>query len=121
MFSERLAVVVTVRTDGLAARPRVRQLLSELGRLPSVDRVELEPFTPEEVAEFLAATGAGPADPELAAEVSRRTRGNPYFVRMLAPRQPWRRAARLDERLPRALLICWSAGSTVCPRRPEPS
>ena len=101
MFSERLAVVATVRTDGLAARPRVRQLLSELGRLPSVDRIDLEPFTPEEVAEFLASAGGGPAAPELAAEVFRRTRGNPYFVQTLAAGVAG--AGRLDERLPRAL------------------
>ena len=101
MFSERLAVVVTVRTDGLAARPRVRQLLSELGRLPSVERIDLEPFTPEEVAEFLASGRGGPAAPELVAEVSRRTRGNPYFVQTLAAGAA--AGEHLDERLPRAL------------------
>ncbi len=36
MVSERVMVVATVRTDGLAARPGVRRLLSELGRLPRV-------------------------------------------------------------------------------------
>ena len=34
MATERVAVVATVRTDGLANRPRLRRLVGELGRLP---------------------------------------------------------------------------------------
>jgi DNA-binding CsgD family transcriptional regulator/tetratricopeptide (TPR) repeat protein len=84
MASERLMVVATIRTDGLAARPRARQLLSELGRLPRVHRLDLEPFDAAEVAEYLARLGGSPTDPEVAAEVARRTRGNPYYVQTLA-------------------------------------
>ena len=78
MTSERLLVVATVRTDGLAARPRARRLLNDLGRLPSVHRLDLEPFDAAEVAEYLARVDGGPTDPDVAAEVFRRTRGNPY-------------------------------------------
>ena len=84
MLSERLVVVATVRTDGLAARPRLRQLLSEIGRLPSVERLDLEPFDAAEVAEYLARADVGGTDPDFATEVFRRTRGNPYYVQMLA-------------------------------------
>ena len=101
MSSERLAVVATVRTDGLAARPRVRQLLSELGRLPAVRRLDLEPFTPAEVAELLERLDGVPPSVELAADVARRTRGNPYYVQALAAGVGG--AARAGEALPRAL------------------
>jgi ATP/maltotriose-dependent transcriptional regulator MalT len=107
LTTERLLLVATVRTDGLAARPTVRRLLSELGRLPSVVRLDLEPFDGDEVAEFLAQVGERPVDPEYADEVARRTRGNPFYVQTLA------RSARsagsagttgsLDEAMPRAL------------------
>ncbi|MFC7598397.1 AAA family ATPase [Terrabacter sp. GCM10028922] len=101
MSSERLAVVATVRTDGVAARPRVRQLLSELGRLPTVRRLDLEPFSAAEVAEFLGLLDGDPPTVEVAAEVARRTRGNPYYIQALAAAVGG--VARVEEALPRAL------------------
>ena len=94
--SERLLLVATVRTDGLSAHPRGRRLVGELGRLPSVRRLDLAPFGPWEVARYLALVGAdgidgrgerdGPARDvdDLAAELFRRTGGNPFFVATLA-------------------------------------
>lgn len=84
MAAEHLVVVMTVRTEGLAGRPRVRQLLSEIGRLSTVQRVELDPFTETEVTAYLESTGGERVEPGLAAEVARRTGGNPYFVATLA-------------------------------------
>jgi DNA-binding CsgD family transcriptional regulator len=84
--NERLFLVATVRTDGLAARPQARRLVGELGRLPAVRRLDLRPFGVGEVADYLAGLADGaPAprvasDPHLAQEVFRRTGGNPYFV-----------------------------------------
>lgn len=101
MASERVLVVATVRTDGLAARPGVRRLLSELGRLPSVTRIDLAPFDAAEVAELLGqATGSDP-DPALAGEVLRRTGGNPYYAQTLAAAVA--QTGRVDEGIPRAL------------------
>lgn len=101
MSTERLAVVVTVRTDGLAARPAVRRLLSELARLPAVRRLDLDPFDEAEVAAFLERwAGVDPA-PEVATEVLRRTGGNPYYVQTLAADVA--RTGRVDEGVPRAL------------------
>ena len=86
--SERLLVVATVRTDGLSARPRARRLVGELGRLPSVRRLDLGPFDASEVAEYLTLVDVGGADPggvtDVATEVFRRTGGNAYFVATLA-------------------------------------
>lgn len=101
MRTERLLVVATVRTDGLAARPRVRQLLGELGRLPTVRRLDLAPFDAEEVAEYLAQAAGAPVDPAVAGEVRRRTGGNPYYVETLAPAVA--PTGEVDERIPRAL------------------
>ena len=81
--SERLVVVATVRTDGLKARPRIRRLLSDLGRLPRVQRLDLDPFDLDEVAAYLALADR-PSDPRTADEVLRRTGGNPYYVHVLA-------------------------------------
>jgi len=100
MLSERVVLVATVRTDGLAARPRVRRLVSELGRLPAVRRIDLAPFDATEVTQFLAEVGVGD-DPEVAAEVFRRTRGNPYYVRVLAAGAL--ESGSVDEAMPRAL------------------
>ena len=101
MSSERLAVVATVRTDGVAARPRVRALLSELGRLPTVRRLDLDPFTAAEAAELLELLDGVPVGVQLAAEVARRTRGNPYYIQALAAGAGG--AACVEETVPRAL------------------
>ena len=86
--AERLLVVATVRTDGLSARPRARRLVGELGRLPSVRRLDLAPFDAAEVAEYLALVDVGGSAPgratEVAADVFRRSGGNPFFVATLA-------------------------------------
>jgi DNA-binding CsgD family transcriptional regulator/tetratricopeptide (TPR) repeat protein len=101
MHSERVALVATVRTDGLAARPRVRRLLSELARLPRVRRLDLEPFDESEVARFLEEVGEGSVGPGIAAEVFRRTGGNPYYVRVLAAGVL--EVGSVDDAMPRAL------------------
>ncbi len=80
---ERLAVVMTLRSHGLASRSHLRQLLSEIGRLPGVDRLDLEPLDEAQVGELLShldPTG----DDSRAAELYRRTHGNPYYVETLA-------------------------------------
>ncbi len=101
MGSERLLVVATVRTDGLAARPRARRLVSELDRLPSVRRLDLPPFDTAEVAEYLARVHGSEIDPGVADEVVRRTRGNPYYVQTLAAGMG--ESGTIGDGLPRAL------------------
>jgi len=101
MTDERLVVVATVRTDGLAARPRTRQLVSELGRLPAVRRVDLEPLDAAEVREYVARLVGSDPEPAVAAEVLRRTGGNPYYVQTLAAGMS--PTGHLDDRIPRAM------------------
>jgi DNA-binding CsgD family transcriptional regulator/tetratricopeptide (TPR) repeat protein len=52
--SEPLSVVMTYRSDELHRRHPLRQVLSELERAPTVDRLGLAPFTRAEVAQQLA-------------------------------------------------------------------
>lgn len=82
--TERIAVVATLRTDGLAARPRTRRLVGELGRLEHVRRVDLAPLTAAEVSALLGHVGGAEPEPHMAEEVFRRTGGNPFFVQALA-------------------------------------
>lgn len=95
LAGERLLVVATVRTDGVAVRPGVRRLLGDLGRLPTVQRVDLAAFTEAEVADYLAAAGRPGPD---AGEVLRRTGGNPLYVATLAATDE-----PVGDRLPRDL------------------
>ena len=81
--SERLLVVATVRTDGVAARPRVRRLLGDLARLPSVERLDLGPLDEVAVGDYLGCLGV--TDARLGSEVFRRTGGHPYYLEVLAP------------------------------------
>ncbi len=83
LLAERLVVVATVRTDGLASRSVVRRLLSELGRLPAVQRLDLAAWTRTEVEAYLAHTGT-PLEPDAVDELVQRTSGNPYYVQALA-------------------------------------
>lgn len=82
--TERIAVVATLRTDGLAARPRTRRLVGELGRLEPVRRLDLAPLTAEEVSTLLGHVAGAAPESQVADEVFRRTGGNPFFVRALA-------------------------------------
>ena len=81
--SQRLCVVATYRADDLHRQHPLRPLLAELRRNGRVRRVELAPFAPAEVAEYLAAaTGARPS-PDTVAAVVDRTEGNAYFIEEL--------------------------------------
>src|SRR5436305_1891232 len=68
---ERVAVVLTYRTDELHRRHPLRPLLSELERLDNVRRVELAPFVRDELAQVLAhLLGPAPDGDEQEAELA---------------------------------------------------
>ena len=81
--SERLAVVASYRTDDLHRRHPLRPLLGELGRLPAVERLELHPFTPAELTDYLRAVRGGPVPDRLLRDVLSRSEGNAYFAEEL--------------------------------------
>src|SRR5829696_6944539 len=81
--SERLAVVASYRADDLHRRHPLRPLLAELVRLPTVERVELAPFTPAELRDYLRALRGEPVSEPLVRDVLARSEGNAYFAEEL--------------------------------------
>ncbi|MBZ2198133.1 AAA family ATPase [Ruania sp. N2-46] len=88
MSEQRLTVVLTYRSDDLHRRHPVRPMTVELGRMRRVERLELDPFSPEETRAFarelalLDHLGAG-ADEHLIADIARRSEGNAFFAEEL--------------------------------------
>jgi DNA-binding CsgD family transcriptional regulator/tetratricopeptide (TPR) repeat protein len=95
---ERLLVVATVRTDDLHRRHPLRPVLAELGRLASVRRLALEPFTGEEMRQFLRDLLGRDVDPTTASRIHQRAEGNAYYAAELLLAAPVR-----GGRLPTAL------------------
>jgi hypothetical protein len=81
--SQRLLVVATYRADDLHRQHPLRPLLAELRRNARTRRVELAPFAPAEVAEYLAAATGSRPSPETVSAVVDRTEGNAFFIEEL--------------------------------------
>ncbi len=81
--SERLAVVASYRADDLHRRHPLRPLLGELVRLPPVERIELSPFTPTELRDYLHALSGEQVPEPLVRDVLARSDGNAYFAEEL--------------------------------------
>jgi DNA-binding CsgD family transcriptional regulator len=80
---ERVAMVVSYRTDDLHRAHPLRPVLAELLRLPTVTPLPLGPMDPAAMAEHLTALSDRPLG---AAEISRlitRADGNPYYAEEL--------------------------------------
>ncbi len=86
--AEHLLVIATYRTDDLHRRHPLRATLSELLRHPRVDRVELPPFTADELARFGAAITGDSVPDQVLREVQRRSEGNAYFAQELLEAGP---------------------------------
>src|SRR5215207_5795118 len=80
---ERLALVMTYRSDELHRRHPLRPLLAELERSAGVERVALERFDLGEVAQQLAGILQEPAPAALAERLYGRSQGNPLFTEEL--------------------------------------
>ena len=81
--AQRLLVVATYRADDLHRRHPLRPLLAELLRNPRVNRVDLIPFTPPEVAEYLEVVTGSPQSPDVVGAVVERPEGNAFFIEEL--------------------------------------
>jgi DNA-binding CsgD family transcriptional regulator/tetratricopeptide (TPR) repeat protein len=81
--SERLLVIGTYRTDELHRRHPLRPWLSEMERVPRVERFELTRFGREEIEAQVGAILDHPASSGLVDTIERRTEGNPFFVEEL--------------------------------------
>lgn len=80
---ERVLVVATYRSDDLHRGHPLRPLLGELPRLPVVERVDLEPFTEDELAGYLGLLTGAPVARGVVSAMHRRSEGNAYFAEEL--------------------------------------
>jgi DNA-binding CsgD family transcriptional regulator/tetratricopeptide (TPR) repeat protein len=83
LWSERVLVVATYRSDELHRRHPLRPLLAELERDPRARRIELTRLTREELADLLADILGGAPDAELTERLYVRSEGNPLFTEEL--------------------------------------
>jgi ATP/maltotriose-dependent transcriptional regulator MalT len=81
--TEPLCLVATYRSDELHRRHPLRPLLAELERASGVERIGLERFSRDEVAEQLAGILDGPAPEELADRLFARSEGNALYTEEL--------------------------------------
>ncbi|HSI94181.1 MAG TPA: AAA family ATPase [Jiangellaceae bacterium] len=85
--SQSLLVVVTYRSDDMHRQHPVRPLLAELVRLPSIERLDLQPFAPADAREFVRALLDGGLDDRLddalVAAIAERSEGNAFFAEEL--------------------------------------
>ena len=91
LWSERVLVIATYRSDELHRRHPLRPLLAELERDTRARRIELTRLSRDELGELLADILGGPSDDELVERLYARSEGNPLFTEELL-------AARLDGR-----------------------
>jgi len=80
---DRVLIMVTYRSDELHPAHPLRLLLTELGRLGWVERVELPRLARLHADELVARILGREPEPSLADEVYRRAEGNPLFVEEL--------------------------------------
>jgi DNA-binding CsgD family transcriptional regulator/tetratricopeptide (TPR) repeat protein len=81
--SERLATVVTFRSGELPTEHPVRARLAELEHGGRAQRIELDPLSPEHVAEQVLDITGAPPTAELSHALHDRAGGNPFFVEEL--------------------------------------
>jgi DNA-binding CsgD family transcriptional regulator/tetratricopeptide (TPR) repeat protein len=77
---ERLLVVASYRGDDLHRRHPLRTFLAELVRLPVVRRVDLSPFTADEMAAYLSELSGREVPDATVRRIHERSEGNAYFA-----------------------------------------
>ncbi len=76
-------VVATFRSDDLHRRHPLRPVLAELGRLATVERIDLQPLSTEEQRQQLTAILGGQPPDALLDEVIVRSEGNAFYAEEL--------------------------------------
>ncbi len=99
MENERLSVVLTYRSDDVHRRHPLRPFLADIARLPSVQRLTLDPLPPAAIAQLVSAHG--PLDPALLEDIVARAEGNAFFAEELLEAE---RTCDCPGTLPEALL-----------------
>ena len=84
LSTERVLLVLTVRSDGLARGDAVAAWLAGLERDPGTVRLDLAPLDLDGVARLLEAVAGAPVEPAMVERIHARSGGNPYFVEELS-------------------------------------
>ncbi|WP_448631183.1 ATP-binding protein [Cellulomonas soli] len=88
LHTEHVLVVASYRTDDLHRRHPWRPVVAELLRHPRVERLDLPPFTDDEVREFATAVAGRPVPEGWVRRVIERSEGNAYYAEELLERGP---------------------------------
>ncbi len=88
LSGQRLLVVGTFRSDDLHRRHPLRPLLTELVRLPSVDRLHLEPFPLVDAETFVRTLADQTLPDEVVRGIAERSEGNAFMAEELLSASP---------------------------------
>jgi DNA-binding CsgD family transcriptional regulator/tetratricopeptide (TPR) repeat protein len=83
LTGQRLVVLATYRTDDLHRRHPLRPVLSELVRLPAVERLELAPLGDDDALDLVRQLADGTLAEPLLRRVAQRSEGNAFFAEEL--------------------------------------
>jgi DNA-binding CsgD family transcriptional regulator/tetratricopeptide (TPR) repeat protein len=83
LTAQRLVVLATYRTDDLHRRHPLRSVLSELVRLPAVERLDLAPLGPRDTLDLVQRLANGSLSEELVRRAAERSEGNAFFAEEL--------------------------------------
>jgi DNA-binding CsgD family transcriptional regulator/tetratricopeptide (TPR) repeat protein len=83
LSGQRLVVLATYRSDDLHRRHPLRPVLSELVRLPAVERVEVAPLDAERALELVRLLADGNLPEPMLHNLARRSEGNAFFAEEL--------------------------------------
>ena len=84
---QRLLILGSYREEDLYRRHPLREVLAELIRSASVERIDLPPFGEDDARTFVTALAEEVMRPEMVTEVIERSQGNPFFVEELLASQ----------------------------------
>jgi DNA-binding NarL/FixJ family response regulator len=80
---ESVVIVASYRSDDLHRRHALRPVLTELSRVPGVERIDLPPLGDREMAQLLTGASEAPVSESTMASVLVRAEGNAFFAEEL--------------------------------------
>ncbi|MFC4942664.1 helix-turn-helix transcriptional regulator [Pseudonocardia sp. GCM10023141] len=83
LTAQRLVVLTSYRTDDLHRRHPLRPVLSELVRLPAVERLDLSPLDGPHALDLVRQLADGSLSEQLLRRVAKRSEGNAFFAEEL--------------------------------------
>jgi DNA-binding CsgD family transcriptional regulator len=102
--SSRILLVASYRSDELHRRHPLRPLLAELIRIPGLERIEVPPFSREELAEYVQALVGGAVSSSAVDRILARSEGNAFFAEELVAAGAVRSEVLLPDALADVLL-----------------